>query len=104
MNDKNKYHCGAWWTPSWVRRIISVKFNASCKVHDMDYGTTRFTREESDTRFLLHMIKQSKSSIFWEIIATFFYLSVRMLGKLSYGVGKAKKLLTKGSNNTIHEL
>ena len=93
--EKNKYHCGAWWTPRWIRRIISVRFNASCKVHDMDYLTTRFTREESDTRFLLHMIRQAKSSVFWEIIATIFYLSVRMLGKLSYGIGKAKKLLTK---------
>jgi len=35
--NKNQYHCGAWWTPKWVRRIISTRFNASCKVHDMDY-------------------------------------------------------------------
>tara|TARA_R110000803_G_scaffold76571_3_gene141247 strand:+ start:3752 stop:3904 length:153 start_codon:yes stop_codon:yes gene_type:complete len=49
------------------------------------------------------MIRQAKSSVFWEIIATIFYLSVRMLGKLSYGVGKAKKLLTKDSNDTIIE-
>jgi len=93
--NKNQYHCGAWWTPKWVRRIISTRFNASCKVHDMDYLTTRFTREESDTRFLLHMIRQSKSSFFWEILATIFYIFVRLLGRLSYGVNKAKKLLTQ---------
>jgi hypothetical protein len=84
--DKNSYYCGPWWTPKFVRRILSVKFNASCKVHDLDYKTTRFTREESDTRFLLHMIRQAKSSVFWEINATLFYVSVRLLGKLFYGV------------------
>lgn len=91
MYEKNKYYCGAWWTPKWIRKIISTKFNASCKVHDLDYKTTKFTREEADTRFLLHMIRQAKGSIFWEVIATFFYLFVRMLGKLSYGINKAKE-------------
>jgi len=90
--NKAQYHCGAWWTPKWIRRIISARFNASCKVHDLDYNTTRFSREESDTRFLLHMVRQSKGSIFWEIIATVFYLSVRILGKLSYGVHKVLKI------------
>ncbi|NVM37758.1 MAG: hypothetical protein HWN81_19355 [Candidatus Lokiarchaeota archaeon] len=93
-----KYYCGSWWTPRWVRRILSVKFNASCKVHDLDYHTTKFTREEADTRFLLHMVKQAKGSIFWEIIATLFYIFVRMLGKLSYGVNKAKKMLDLKEN------
>jgi hypothetical protein len=92
-DDKNTYYCGAWWTPKWIRRILSVKFNASCKVHDMDYKTTRFTREEADTRFLLHMIRQAKGSVVWEITATMFYLFVRMLGKLSYGIVRAKKVI-----------
>lgn len=83
--DKGKYYCGAWWTPKWVRRILSVRFNASCKVHDLDYATTKFSREEADTRFLLHTIRQAKSSIFWEVIATVFYISVRLMGKLSWG-------------------
>ena len=87
MQDKDQYYCGAWWTPKFIRRILSVRFNASCKIHDLDYKTTRFTREEADTRFLLHMIRQAKSSVFWEVIATIFYISVRILGKLSFGLG-----------------
>jgi len=88
MQEKEDYYCGAWWTPKWIRRILSFKFNASCKIHDLDYKTTRFTREEADTRFLLHMIRQAKGSILWEGFATIFYLFVRFLGKLSYGLIK----------------
>lgn len=94
-DDKNTYYCGAWWTPKWIRRMLSVRFNASCKVHDLDYKTTKFTREEADTRFLLHMIRQAKGSIVWEVIATLFYVSVRMLGKLSYGISKTKKAIAE---------
>ena len=83
--SKEDYYCGAWWTPKWARRILSLKFNASCKVHDLDYDTTKYSREEADTRFLLHMIRQSKKSLFFEVLATIFYLFVRILGKLSYG-------------------
>lgn len=82
---KEKYYCGATWTPKWIRYILSVRFNASCKVHDLDYETTRFDREEADTRFLLHMIRQSKNAVRWEIVATSYYIFVRILGKLSWG-------------------
>ena len=69
LNDKSKYYCGSVWIPGWIRRILSI----------------RFDREETDTRFLLHMIRQCKGNIFWEIIATFYYIFVRILGKLSWG-------------------
>lgn len=85
LNDKSKYYCGSVWIPGWIRRILSIRFNASCKIHDLDYESTRFDREETDTRFLLHMIRQCKGNIFWEIIATFYYIFVRILGKLSWG-------------------
>lgn len=90
MKEKKQYHCGAWWTPKFIRRLLSFKFNASCKIHDLDYKTTRFTREEADTRFLLHMIRQAKGSIFFEVVATIFYISVRLLGKLSFGISSKK--------------
>lgn len=86
--EKNKYHCGSWWTPKFLRKVLSIRFNASCKVHDMDYYTTKFTREEADTRFLLHMVRQAKGSVFWETVATMFYIFVRILGKLSFGYVK----------------
>ena len=82
---KEKYYSGATWVPRWLRKIFSTRFNASCKVHDMDYTTTKFTREEADTRFLMHMIRQSKGSIFFECLATFYYIFVRILGKLTWG-------------------
>jgi len=82
---KEKYYCGATWVPRWLRKILSSKFNASCRVHDLDYETIRFDREEADTRFLMHMIRQAKNSLFWEIIATIYYLFCRTLGKLSWG-------------------
>jgi len=82
---KNKYHCGAYWVPRWIRRILSTRFNASCKIHDLDYASTRFDREEADTRFLLHMVRQAKNSLRWEIIATTYYLFARVLGKISWG-------------------
>jgi len=94
-NDKNTYYCGAWWTPKLIRRILSIRFNASCKVHDLDYKTTRFTREEADARFLLHMLRQAKGSMFWKMMANLFYFSVRILGKLSYGMSKTKKAIAK---------
>tara|TARA_R110000772_G_scaffold242529_1_gene355138 strand:+ start:119 stop:433 length:315 start_codon:yes stop_codon:yes gene_type:complete len=103
MTEKKQYYCGSWWTPRFIRKILSFRFNASCKIHDLDYASKEFDREEADTRFLLHMVRQSKGSFFFELIATVFYIFVRMLGKLSYGVNKAKKILTKSSNDTIIE-
>lgn len=85
---KQKHYCGATWVPEPIRRILSIRFNASCKIHDLDYTTTRFDREEADTRFLMHMIRQSKNSIGWETVATLYYLAVRVLGKLSWGKQK----------------
>jgi len=82
---EKKYYCGALWVPRWIRKILSIKFNASCKIHDLDYSSTRFDREEADTRFLLHMIRQSKNSFSCEVVATMYYLFVRMLGKFTWG-------------------
>ena len=82
--EKQKYYCGAWWVPKFIRKILSFKSNASCKIHDLDYISKDITREESDVKFLLNMIRQSNGSAFFEICATFFYIFVRILGKLSW--------------------
>ena len=84
IKEKHKFYCGPWWMPRWLRRILSFKFNASCKVHDLDYASREFSRIEADDRFLLHMIRQAKSSLFWEIYAMSYYILVRILGKLSW--------------------
>jgi len=88
QQEKQKYYCGAWWVPKFIRKILSFKFNASCKIHDLDYISKDITREESDVKFLLNMIRQSNGSAFFEICATFFYIFVRILGKLSWGKHK----------------
>lgn len=88
QHEKQKYYCGAWWVPKFIRKILSVRFNASCKIHDLDYMNKEITREESDVKFLLNMIRQSKGSIFFEFIATLFYIFVRILGKISWKKSK----------------
>jgi len=85
MKREHKDHCGPYWMPRWIRRILSSKFNASCKIHDLDYITTRFTRDEADARFQDHMNRQAKSSLKWRFIAFCYYIAVRVGGKFSWG-------------------
>ena len=79
------YYCGPWWMPNWLRRIGSYKFNAACKIHDLDYKAPhRFARLEADTRFLAHMLRQAGGSFFWECVAVSYFLAVRVAGWLSW--------------------
>ncbi len=82
---KRRDYCGPYWMPSFLRRILSSKFNASCKIHDLDYETTRFTRDEADARFQDHMNRQSGMNYVWRLIAFMYYTAVRVGGKLSWG-------------------
>lgn len=79
-----EYYCGPSWAPQWIRRIASSKFNASCRVHDLDYTTHRFTRTEADRRFLQHMLRQARGNLVWETLAVIYYLLVRVFGALSW--------------------
>jgi len=47
-----KDFCGPYWMPAKIRRLFSSKFNASCKIHDLDYASKKFSRKQSDKRFL----------------------------------------------------
>lgn len=84
-----KDYCGPFWMPSFMRKWASSKFNASCKIHDMDYDSERFTRKEADARFLFHMLKQAHGSVFWVLMAGWYYTWVRLGGWISWN--KAKK-------------
>lgn len=84
MSKERKDYCGPYWMPSWLRKLLSSKFNASCKIHDLDYTSSKFTQKEADVRFLIHMIRQAKTSKFWRFIATLYYLAVRIGGKFSW--------------------
>ena len=79
-----KYYCGPQWLPEWMRKIASTKFNASCKIHDLDYASQKFTRYESDMRFLTNMMKQANDSLFWEIMAMIYFVLARIAGRMSW--------------------
>jgi len=84
MKTKRKDYCGPNWMPSCIRRIFSNKFNASCKIHDMDYESKEYSRDEADARFQDHMNRQAKHSLKWRFIAFCYYFIVRLGGKLSW--------------------
>ncbi len=77
-------YCGPYWAPKWFRRFLSKKFNASCKVHDLDYSSKGFSRGEADSRFLNHMNRQANSNLCWKLIAFIYYSLVRIGGKFSW--------------------
>ena len=84
MKRERKDYCGPYWMPSKLRRAVSSKFNASCKIHDLDYDSKKYSRKQADNRFLKHMKKQAKSNILLKIVAYFFYISVRIGGAISW--------------------
>lgn len=79
-----KYYCGPYWAPRWLKKILSVHFNASCKIHDLDYASKQFTKEQADTRFLQFMNKQAGSNIILRIKAYIYYLIVKKYGHDSW--------------------
>jgi len=70
--------------PEWARKLASTKFNASCKIHDLDYDSKKFSRLQADTRFLAHMLRQAEDSLLWELVAVWYFVIVRTLGRLSW--------------------
>ena len=87
-----KDYCGPFWMPKFLRKLVSNKFNASCKIHDLDYVSDKFTQKESDDRFLAHMLKQAKGSVFWVLMAACFYTAVRLGGWISYKKAQKDRL------------
>lgn len=80
-----KYNCGPQAFPEWIRKIFSLRFNQSCKMHDKNYNIrTKLTKEEADNKFLKNMKRQAMGSIFWTIIAYFFYFLVKYTGDRYY--------------------
>lgn len=86
-----KDYCGPFWMPSFMRRWMSAKFNASCKIHDLDYESQKYTQQEADMRFIRNMIKQCKGQFLWEIFACMYFLAVRAGGKISFDKAKKEK-------------
>lgn len=79
-----KYWCGAYWTPLWIKKILSKFFNEACYIHDKQYDERKLTRKEIDYQFLKNMLETS----YRPYLAFVFFVFVRTLGWISY---KGKK-------------
>lgn len=82
--EKPKHYCGPTWFPRWARHFLSNKFNASCKIHDLDYNKSGFTRKEADDRFLVNLKTQAKSNTLYKALAYVYYAAVRVFGGMQY--------------------
>ena len=71
-------YCGTPWMPHWFRSLISVKFNKSCKIHDVYYASLIIDNEDADFIFLDHMKLQAGRSIYWKCVAYSMFLKVRV--------------------------
>ena len=79
-----KDYCGPFWMPTFMRKWLSKYFNASCKIHDLDYESKKYNRTQSDIRFLVHMLKQANGAKSLEAIAIAYYVFVRIGGRISW--------------------
>ena len=72
-------YCGTPMMPKWIRSVISVKFNKSCKIHDVYYESLIIDNEDADLIFLEHMKLQAGKSVYWKCIAYIMFLAVRIV-------------------------
>jgi hypothetical protein len=80
-------HCGVnKFTPRWLRKILSARFNLSCIIHDIHHGSKIISYREADLIFLSNMKKQAGSSLYWNINAYVYYTAVSL-----YTVYKQKR-------------
>jgi hypothetical protein len=81
MNQEPKIHyCGAYWTPKWIKKLLSKRFNEACYMHDKDYDEQLTSRKDADRKFL-HRMLETSGSVFWAMV---FYAFVRALGGFSW--------------------
>ena len=71
-------YCGTPIMPKWFREILSVKFNKSCKIHDVHYIAFDIDNEDADQLFLEHMYLQAGKSLYWKCVAFFMFFNVRV--------------------------
>lgn len=81
----SKCYCGPWWSPKFINCWLSKPFNASCKVHDLDYESDKYSQLEADDRFKKNLTRQAKGSIIKRMLVPVYYWAVRLGGRASYG-------------------
>jgi len=70
------YHCGPYWFPIFLKKILSVWFNDQCRIHDDDYLQGKKTKDDYDYEFLESMLSVS-DSWYKKLTAYILYLAVR---------------------------
>lgn len=91
---------GPWWFPDWARQFLtwlSSHFfdEASWRKHDEGYTLAIKPRAICDWKFLQAMIRDASRTtrlhrmLMCIVLALFFYTSVRIGGRASYGRGVA---------------
>ncbi len=80
--SKEIYYCGPQWWPKIIRRWLSQKFNAECKLHD-DMYEAGFSRAVSDDDFLKGMLHKAGDDKGDKAIAYVYGNAVKLLGWLS---------------------
>ena len=78
-------HCGPYWMPSFLRKIVSCPFNQACAKHDQLYASKEVSRQEADLVFFEECIIISRGRWLLEVYACVLFILVRAGGKLSWG-------------------
>jgi len=79
-----KYHCGPFWMPEFVQRLLSCPFNTACELHDMMYKSKYVSQQEADIIFLEECLKIARGRFFLEVYACVLFILVRIGGKISW--------------------
>lgn len=95
--ERRKYYCGPGWAPQWVLRIFSGRFNGCCRVHDLDYASGRFTRKQSDDRFLENMLQRAGIVRWRRVLAYMYYALVRLFGRHFWVKSKERRQKRKNA-------
>lgn len=79
------YYCGSETMPICFRKILSIPFNQSCKLHDEQYlPETKTPKLKADWIFLRNMQKQAGFNLFYQFLAIIYFLMVIIFGWARY--------------------
>lgn len=80
-----EFYCGPKHAPKWIKKLLSSKFNTSCKIHDNQYKkASKYTRREADKLFLQNMLTEASNSKYWTLAAYLYYYIVKLWGWYYY--------------------
>lgn len=87
---KHDYHCGPFWFPEWLKRILSKKFNDACAYHDEQYEKQNLPKDYIDDVWLGMMIDRSGTK--WDLVVAYTFFSIMVIfGWTSWHRNKIRK-------------